>query len=210
MLAAIATIVGLHSLYWFSGGPDIGARYWYLVLVPCIALAARGVEWLESRAPRAPAGIALLALASLATFVPWRAADKYRHYRGMRPGVRELAAARDFGRSLVLVQGKRFPDYASAIVYNPADVRDPDAPVFVWDRNADARAAALRAYRDRPVWVIQGPAITGDDYRVVAGPLRAAEVDARVGAADGRFDRTGSNTRGIVPPGAAEDDGGER
>ena len=40
MVAAIASVVGIHSFYYFSGGPDFGARYWYLIIVPCVALAA--------------------------------------------------------------------------------------------------------------------------------------------------------------------------
>ena len=47
MLAVIAVIVGLHCFYWFSGGPDFGARYWYLVLIPCIVLAVRGLDVLS-------------------------------------------------------------------------------------------------------------------------------------------------------------------
>jgi 4-amino-4-deoxy-L-arabinose transferase-like glycosyltransferase len=199
MLAAIAAIVGLHSLYWFSGGPDFGARYWYLVLLPCIALTARGLEWLsEGATPRVRPAAALLALGALLLFVPWRAADKYRHYREMRPDVRELAREHGFGRSLVLVQGKRFPDYASAIVYNPADVRDPDAPVYVWDRNQATREAVLRAYADRPVWVIEGSGVTGGAFRVAGGPWSARQALAALPPNDGRFDRTDGNAEGVV------------
>ena len=43
MLGAIAVVVGLHSFYWYSGGPDFGARYWYLVIGPFLVLTARGV-----------------------------------------------------------------------------------------------------------------------------------------------------------------------
>jgi hypothetical protein len=44
MLLLPALTAGLHSFYWFSGGPDFGARYWYLALFPCLVLTARGLE----------------------------------------------------------------------------------------------------------------------------------------------------------------------
>src|SRR4029077_9687084 len=48
MLAVIVAVVGTYSFYWFSGGPDFGARYWYLILVPCIALTVSGIRFLEN------------------------------------------------------------------------------------------------------------------------------------------------------------------
>jgi hypothetical protein len=195
MLLVIAAIIGVHSLYWFSGGPDFGARYWYLILVPCIALTARAVvlaaDWLAAgaapaapTAPTAPAALAadlrtrllagslLLSALAIIAFVPWRATDKYFHYRLMRPDVRSLAAEHEFGRSLVLVRGRRHPDYASAAVYNPLDLH-ADAPVYIWDRDPEITQAALRAYADRPVWIVDGPSITGAAYRVADGPIPA-------------------------------------
>ena len=47
MLAVIAATLGAFSFYWYSGGPDFGARYWYLILVPCIVLTARGIQYVE-------------------------------------------------------------------------------------------------------------------------------------------------------------------
>ena len=42
-VVVLGVIVGIHSFYWFSGGPDFGARYWYLIIISCVALAARGI-----------------------------------------------------------------------------------------------------------------------------------------------------------------------
>jgi hypothetical protein len=187
LLTVIAAIIGVHSFYWFSGGPDFGARYWYLILVPCVGLTARAVPALADRlaavtgeaAERARvqllAGVSALALSALICFFPWRAIDKYHHYRNMRPDVRRLAAAHDFGRSLVLVRGRRHPDYASAAIYNPLDFQ-ADAPVYIWDRDPAITRAALQAYADRPVWVLDGPTRTGAGFRVVAGPLRSEDL----------------------------------
>jgi hypothetical protein len=189
MIGAIATVVGLHSFYWFSGGPDFGARYWYLVLLPAAVLTIRGAEllmtMLEARKgfsdlDRARIAAAVVVLAVLATvnFIPWRALDKYHHFRGMRGDIRQLAAANHFGRSLVLVRGTRDIDYPSAANYNPVDLR-ANVPIYAWDRSPQARAEALQAYVDRPVWIVDGPTRTGGPFRIVEGPVPAAELLAR-------------------------------
>jgi hypothetical protein len=186
MLAAVGLIVGLHTFYWFSGGPDFGARYWYLIIVPCIALAARGIEevagFARRRAPDdlASARVAIAAMAlcaiAIAVFVPWRAVDKYYHYRRMEPGVEQLAREHGFGESLVLVRGRRHPDYASAATYNPLDFRAA-APIYAWDRGREVRAEVLRAYPERPVWIVAGPTESGDrGFRLLAGPLTAQQA----------------------------------
>jgi hypothetical protein len=173
MLAAIAIVLFAYAPYWGNGGPDFGARYWYLILVPCVALSARGLEWLESfSGVRATAAVAVLCGLALFNYLPWRSLDKYHHYLRMRPDVRTLSQERSFGRSLVLVRGERFPDYASAAIYNPLDLTS-DAPVFVWDQDASVRAKILSVYPDRPTWIVEGPSITHAGYRVAAGPLPA-------------------------------------
>jgi len=175
-LSAIAAIAGVHSFYWFSGGPDFGARYWFLLIVPCVALAATGLNALDTRGtpPRAALAALLLSAAAMATFVPWRAADKYFHYRGMRSDIRAMARDARFDGALVLIRGRRFPDYASAAVYNPVDLRGPGT-VFAWDRDPETGRSLLAAYPDRPVWVVAGPSVTGGGYTVVAGPVTGAD-----------------------------------
>ena len=183
MVAVVGGIAGLHSFYWFSGGPDFAARYWYLVLIPCIALGARGVEELSAsvacRVPDAPsratATLLMVSVVAMLTFVPWRAISKYHHYRNMRPDVRELAQTRHFGRSLVLVRGNRHPDYAAAAIYNPLDLH-ADAPIYVWDTTPEVRSRVLAEYPDRPVWVVNGTTITHGNFEVVAGPLTTLQA----------------------------------
>ncbi len=200
MVAAVTTIVVIHAFYWFSGGPDFAARYWFLILVPMLALAARGVETVDAALfrchPARSEGSALtpdvqmlrhaqggalhaaaaFTLLALMVFVPWRGMDKYHHYRGMRPDVRVIAAQKQFGNSLVLVRGKRHPDYHSAAVYNPIDLRAAQ-PIYAWDRGADSRARVLDAYPNRPVWILDGPSVTRDSFHV-SGPFTAEQVRA--------------------------------
>jgi len=181
LLAAIAGVVGLHSLYWFSGGPDFGARYWFLVIVPAVGLSARAFTALagagEEPAGRGFLAVVALVLGGMLVFVPWRAADKYYHYRGMRPDIPVLAARHHFGRDLVLIRGRRHPDYASAAVYNPLDL-EANAPVYAWDRSAELRAELVARFPDRPIWIVDGPSRTADGFVVVAGPLPANQVPA--------------------------------
>jgi 4-amino-4-deoxy-L-arabinose transferase-like glycosyltransferase len=194
LVCVLVVIAAIHSFYWFSGGPDFGARYWYLVLPACVILTARAVRALAARAagPADPAAgtrlvllTAILAIGAAVNFFPWRAVDKYHHYRGMRPDVREIAAEEGFGRSLVLIRGKRHPDYASAAVYNPLNLHD-DVPIIAWDRSDEVRLQVLREYSDRDVWIIDGPTVTGSGYRVARGP-----VPARVLLAEGTGDNAG-------------------
>ncbi len=179
MIAAIAAVVGAHSFYWFSGGPDFGARYWYLILVPALALAARGLLELgrqDRSGLRIWPAAALVVVGTVVVFLPWRAIDKYHHYRGMRPDVRELALEVGFGDdALVLVRGERHPDYASAAIYNPLDLSGP-GPLYAWDRDDETRRAVLGAYPERRVWIVEGPTVSGAGFRVVAGPLDPSDA----------------------------------
>jgi dolichyl-phosphate-mannose-protein mannosyltransferase len=180
MWVAFSAIVAANSLYWFSGGPDFGARYWFLSIVPLVVLTAGGLSELERRlgrdAVRAELAVLALCCASVLTFLPWRALDKYVHYRGMDGSLRALA--RDFGTGLVLVQGERHPDYASAAVENPADW-DAPAPIYAWDRDGETRRRVLEHYRDRQVWIVAGPTRTHTGFQVVEGPISAEALLAR-------------------------------
>jgi hypothetical protein len=184
MLGVIGAVIFVHSFYWFSGGPDFGARYWYLIILPCVVLTARGIQMLDERlqggrSERSYAATLLagvLCLVSVSTFIPWRAFDKYRHYRGMRPDILKLAESHGFGRSLVLVRGDRHPDYASVFTYNPLDLRS-DGPIYAWDKDPAVRQQVVAAYPDRPVWFVDGPCITGRGYELVSGPWPADSLE---------------------------------
>lgn len=183
MLALIGAIYWLHFFYYFSGGPDFGARYWFLMIVPLVLLAARGIvllaakidEKIEGGGARLWFAAAMLFVMTVTIFVPWRAIDKYHNFRGMRPDVRNLAESHYFGESLVLIRGDKDPDYASAAVYNPLDLSAP-APIYAWDRDPVTRKRLLQAYATRPVWIIDGPSLTRRGYEITAGPVPAAEL----------------------------------
>jgi hypothetical protein len=190
MLAVIFVILGSYGLYWFNGGPDFGARYWYLMLIPLVALSVRGIQFLERMFQSEPAGstnkgtlvmVAVLSMCilTLANYFPWRAIDKYHHYLGMRPDIRDLAKEHDFGKSLVLIRGNSHPDYASAWAYNPLNPH-ADVPIYAWDKNPELRAQLLKAYPDRPVWIVNGPSITHGAFKIFKGPLSASEMNGEM------------------------------
>ena len=189
MVFTIVAVIGALSFYWFSGGPDFGARYWYLAIVPLTALTARGIEFLKELLERsgpqgAPDGarihlaVVILCGLTLVNYLPWRAIDKYFHYLGMRPEIGRLAQEYDFRESLVLVRGDRFPDYMAAALYNPIDLGSAST-LYVWDRGPALRSRLLEAYPQRRVWVVNGPTITGRGFRVVQRPTFRPSKDKR-------------------------------
>ncbi len=173
MVVVAASVFIAHFFYYFSGGSDFGARYWFLMVVPLAALSARGIQAIE-RGAEGRVGLALCALLAMTivNYVPWRAVDKYRNYRGMSAGLRALAEEHGFAHDLVLVRGERFPDYASAIVQNPINLHGSQT-IYAWDPSDAVRAETLRAFPGRRVWIVDGPTRTGSGYRVVQGPVSA-------------------------------------
>jgi hypothetical protein len=180
MMAVCLAVFVPYFFYYFSGGPDFGARYWFLMLAPLVALTVRAVEVLREKAQsagsttlgaRVMAAVIVLSLAAVINYFPWRAIDKYHNYWGMRPGVVALAQQYGFGKSLVLVRAaESHPAYASAAIYNPLSWQ-ADAPIYAWDRDPQVRAQLLLAFPDRQVWIVDAPTVAHDAYRVVEGPL---------------------------------------
>ncbi len=184
----LVLIWAAYFLNYFSGGPDFGARYWFLMLMPLIVLTARGATRLGSlladvAGPSRPvaashgaalAGLATLVIGAAVVYTPWRSIDKYRHFRGMRPDIRALAAHDRFANGLVLINGRAVPDYASAAVYNPLDF-STNQPIYAWNRDSTVAGELRAAFPDRTVWLLDGPTVTKSGYRVVAGPVKPGE-----------------------------------
>lgn len=184
-LAAIGIIVGGYGFFWYHGGPDFGARYWFLTIIPLVALTVRGVETLErkinekdsrtQRDLRVRFAVLTLCAMSLVIYFPWRAADKYFRYLEMQPGILKLARENDFGKSLVLIRGEEHPDYQSAWIYNPQDW-SADAPVYAHDKSPEIRARLLQEFAERTVWIVDGPTRANGVYKIVRGPLNAENL----------------------------------
>jgi hypothetical protein len=181
MIAVIVLNVAVYCLFWYHGGPDFGPRYWYLILVPCLVLTVRGIQFIQDSLSttslalaRVAATVLLLCLLTLANYLPWRVLDKYRHYLEMRPDIVQLAHQYNFGPSLVLIRGNEHPDYESAWTYNPLDPQAHET-IYAYDRDPATRSKLLKAYSDRMVWVVNGPTLTGTTYKVTMGPVPATD-----------------------------------
>jgi hypothetical protein len=171
MLTPVAAIAGWYSLYYFAGGPDFGSRYWFLMLPSALALSARGLLELEARTGHgALPAAAILSAIALAVFMPWRATDKYYRYCGMGAEMRERLAAGEFRGGLVLIRGTEQGDYSSARVYNPIHPANGET-VFAHDRSPDLRQRLIDAFAGRPVWLVDGPSLTGSGYRAAPYPV---------------------------------------
>lgn len=179
-LAIILAIIAGHSFYWFSGGSDIGARYWYQALVPLIVLTVRGIQLVQQRlielgavkltASRVTAFVVAASLIAFINVIPWRSLGKYYRYRGMSAEIERLAHTHKFGRSLVFIQAREREDYASAFIFNPPTLEAPGT-IYALDAGAAHREAVQRRFPDRPVWFVGRPPEDKGPLQVLAGPL---------------------------------------
>ncbi|MBP6214171.1 MAG: hypothetical protein KA447_14120 [Pyrinomonadaceae bacterium] len=183
---SILAIAGGYSLYWYHGGPDFGARYWFLCIIPLIVMTVRGFEWLAKSFqtanasswrydPRAVIVLATLCIISLISYIPWRASDKYYRYLEMQPGISRFSRQFDSEKSLVLIRGNEHPDYQSAWIYNPIDF-DGGGTLYAFDKSPKILTELLKKYSDRKIWVVNGPTIANGEYRIESGPLDASEM----------------------------------
>lgn len=175
----LATVLG-HSFFWFSGGPDIGARYWYQALLPLSVLSVRGGIAARRQLIRLGASglarfrvIAFVLVASVVAFinvVPWRAVTKYYRYRGMSADIGRLAETHNFGDALVFIQQIHKEDYASAFIFNPTSL-NKSGTIYVLDAGPSPRAAVLRHFSSRPVWIVGRSSSDDKRMRVLSGPI---------------------------------------
>ncbi len=195
MACVVAAIVGSSLLYWFNGGPDFGARYWHLILVPLLWASVRGLNELERRVDdpaRVHAALALLAILSLSSWMPWRALDKYWGYRGVRGTARDVVASAGLERELVLVRGERHPDLAALAWLNPPRW-DADAPIFAWARDGETSAQLLNEFSDREVRIVGRRSEEKSEFEI--SPLLTARA-----AWETLIERADPSWRGALTP----------
>lgn len=180
-LVCIIGVIGAYAFHWYHGGPDLGARYWFICIIPLVALTVRGLEVLSAKRAtsrsfdslisfRLAATVAVLCVITVSSYIPWRAADKYYRYLDAQPGIEALANKTNFGKSLVLVRGSEHPDYQSAWVYNPPNF-EGDGPIYARDNGPEIRRRLAQAYPDRVIWIVDGPTISGAGYAIREGPM---------------------------------------
>ena len=156
-------VIGSSWLYWFNGGPDFGARYWYLAFVPLVWFTLSGMRR-ASEACAAPVRVEAFVggavLASLATWMPWRSLDKYHEYRGVQPAEVAAPELRELRNALVLVAGRRHPEFAQAALLNRFEDRAATA-TFAWMRDVETVDALLAAYPDRALYCLRDGELLG-------------------------------------------------
>ena len=162
-LALGALIIFGHSLYWFSGGPDFGARYWYLALIPLLILTVRGIQVLSwerknrsdhNRFRRVGMAVTAAVVCSLVTFIPWRAMDKYYHYRDIRADAGEIIERNVPSGALVLVESDRVADYEAIFNKNPVDLNS-GGTIIATSKGIESRHMLKAMYPGRPVFLLE-------------------------------------------------------
>ena len=188
-ISITVALIGGQSIYWSSGGPDFGARYWSVALVPFVVFTVRGAMGLRSRLRelgtrseelwRVPAFIVMASLVAFINIVPWRSLGKYHDYRGMNADVRRLAQTHSFADdSLVFVRTTEPQDHARAAIFNPATL-ETSGTIYALDAGPTSRQTVLGHFPNRRVWFLtSGGAPNHGHLRVLAGPLTSGEAAA--------------------------------
>lgn len=156
---------GAYNLYWFSGGPDFGPRYWFLMIVPCLWLSLSGARematvlrertFVEDAASRLTVMLAVLGVVSLLVFMPWRACAKYDGYRGFHGRYRDMAADGSLDDALVFIETDEEIDFGCALMLNEPGL-PVGRPIFARDLGRASRDALSRAFPDRRVVRLRG------------------------------------------------------
>jgi hypothetical protein len=182
MLAVVTAVVLANTLYWHPGGPDLGPRYWYLAIVPLAVLSVRGAaelgRLLQVRTQatwsgrHVVAGVLVASLAGLLLGVPWRAATKYHRYRDIGAEVASMARRYDWEHALIFLRQSERSDYQAAFNSNTPEL-GRGGPVYARDAGPEHRALVVKAFPDRPIWLIGRRPDGSDGLVVLEGPLEA-------------------------------------
>jgi 4-amino-4-deoxy-L-arabinose transferase-like glycosyltransferase len=183
LLILPAAYLAGYSLFWFSGGPDLGARYWYPLITTFAALSVHGARHLgvalERRGavshPDARVAAVLVAatIGAAVTMLPWRAVTKHYRYRGVGGEVRALAQSAAIHEALVFVRTSERADYQSAFVLNPPSF-EHRGTIYALDAGPAANVAVVARFPGRTVWVIGRVPASADGahpFAVIEGPL---------------------------------------
>ncbi len=169
-----------YSAYWFSGGPDLGARYWYPALVALVVLTVRAMVEIVQRSRSDTLGRSLGATAvilsfwSATVFVPARIDRKYMGYRNVTGDVRQLSDSLSLTNDLVFVRSPDRAHYQAAFNLNrvPSSVVHP---LYAADAGPESRRRVVESFAERRVWVFAADS-AGGRLSVSVGPLAPGTV----------------------------------
>jgi len=149
----LVTVLPL-TLYWFSGGFYIGARYWFMAFLPLIWLSARGLLTINARlrakemapaASRLGVSLAALMAVSVVMFSSWRGVTHFYEFRGYHDHYRAIARSAESKGAIVFVRSTMEGDWGSALALNDPLHLNRNGPLFLLDRGDAANAAAAAA-----------------------------------------------------------------
>lgn len=191
----------LYSVYWYYGGYFIGARYWFLMLLPLIVFTTLGIRIAADKAAsllpaahadmRLGAGLSFLGLVSVLVFVSWVAINRYPGSNNYHDEYKTLASKPDFQNALVFInlpiEGGSEAEYGSAFWLNDFG---PDATTPLFARNLGPLNALEVAsnWPDRVIYFVDGRENKADHIQIVRGPV---SLDDLLGETDGADVETG-------------------
>jgi hypothetical protein len=139
-----------------------------MALFPALFLSARGLQTAAGTLGRANIAhgrekvaslVLLLTVIAMASFLPWRATERYWGFRGAHSGYRDLAATGALGNALVFVKTDSAADFANAFALNSPDL---SGPIFLRDQGPAVNAQIIARYPGRPVKLISADDVGGD------------------------------------------------
>ncbi|MBI1250532.1 MAG: hypothetical protein GC189_03570 [Alphaproteobacteria bacterium] len=168
-LAALILAIVIVPLifYWFNDSFYIGARYWFMALLPILWLSVRGaVDVMEklnaalgaNAAARFGAALCALTLICAPIFTAWRGITHIHEFRGYHDEYRAVAHDPDARGALVFVRARIEGDFGSALFFNDPLQLNRDRPLFLLSRGEEADAAAAASLPHSKVIVVgEGP-----------------------------------------------------
>jgi 4-amino-4-deoxy-L-arabinose transferase-like glycosyltransferase len=181
MAILLAATITTFSLFWFSGGYYFGARYWFLGLLPIIALSVSGVSAVARKltsinkdtlaTQRLGAVLFYLCVFSVISFLTWRgvALSDDPRKSNFPTDFRELLSDNDLNGSLVFVKARK-NDLGSAFLLNSPDLSGPDA-IFAQDLGAESNRKIAEAFPDRPIYFVASRQPNGKKAYIIKGPV---------------------------------------
>lgn len=181
----------LYSLYWYYGGFYIGARYWFLMLVPFVVFTALGLRTAARKAaeilPKADVemrlgtAIAFLCAVSIFVFASWIGVNRFPEANDYHDDYKKLATDAAFENALVFINLPEdtieAAEYGSAFWLNDFN---PGAttPLFARNLGPDKVLEIARHWPDRTVYFVDGRSNTVDKVTIVDGPLALTDLEA--------------------------------
>lgn len=183
----------LYSFYWYYGGYFIGARYWFLMLVPLVVFTALGIRTAADKAAkilpdaqtdmRLGAAVSFLGLVSILVFVSWVAVNRYPGSNQYHDAYKKLARQPDFQNALVFItlpaNGRPEAEYGSAFWLNDF-APTATTPIFARNLGPDSVLEVAGNWPERAIYFVNGRENNADTIDIVRGPVSVEDLQRDV------------------------------